>query len=95
MRSYYVYILASKKNGTLYIGVTSDLYYRVLQHKEGKVDGFTKRYHVHQLMYFEEFEFIEEAILRETQLKWWKRQWKIEMIENGNPEWRDLWEDFA
>ncbi len=95
MRSYYVYILASKRNGTLYIGVTSDLYYRVLQHKEGKIDGFTKRYNVRLLVYFEEFEFIDEAILRETQLKWWKRQWKIELIENGNPEWRDLWEDFA
>lgn len=95
MRCYYVYILASKPNGTLYIGVTGDLWYRVLQHKEEKIAGFTKKYHVHRLVYFEEFEYIEEAIRRKTQLKWWKRWWKIELIEKDNPTWRDLWEEFV
>ena len=88
---YYVYILASKRNGTLYIGVTSDLVKRVYEHKQGFVGGFTKKYNVHQLVYLEETGDVNSAIRREKQLKKWKRQWKIELIEKSNPEWRDLY----
>ncbi|OGO18528.1 MAG: hypothetical protein A2Z15_04430 [Chloroflexi bacterium RBG_16_50_11] len=94
-RAYYVYILASKKRGTLYIGVTADLLHRVLEHKNNLVEGFTKQYNVHTLVRYEEFENIEEAILREKQLKKWNRPWKIELIEGSNPTWRDLYQDFA
>ena len=90
----YVYILASKKNGTLYIGVTSDLTKRVHQHKIGAaVDGFTKKYGVHLLVYYEQIEDITSAIQREKGLKNWKRQWKIELIEKSNPAWKDLYPD--
>lgn len=91
----WVYILASRRNGTLYVGVTSDLVKRVWEHREGTVDGFTKRYRVKQLVYFEEHASIDEAIQREKQIKTWKRAWKIELIENGNPYWRDLYEDIC
>ena len=90
---YYVYILASKKNGTLYIGITDDLPGRVYEHKNDMVDGFTKKYKVHRLVYYEGHEDVKQAILREKQLKKWKRQWKIRLIEKENPEWRDLYED--
>lgn len=86
-----VYILASAPRGTLYIGVTSDLIARVWQHKEGLVDGFTKQYAVHHLVYFEQCEDMLTAIAREKQLKKWNRAWKLELIENTNPQWRDLY----
>jgi len=87
-----VYILASKRNGTLYIGVTSDLAKRVWQHKNDVVDGFTKRYSVHQLVWYELHETMESAIEREKTLKNWKRAWQLELIENSNPSWQDLYE---
>ncbi len=87
-----VYILASKRNGTLYIGVTSDLAKRVWQHKNDVVDGFPKRYSVHQLVWYELHETMESAIEREKTLKNWKRVWKLELIENSNPSWQDLYE---
>jgi putative endonuclease len=89
-RSYYVYILASARNGTLYIGVTNSLARRVWEHKEGMVRGFTKKYGVHTLVYYEIFEDVNAAIYRETRLKKYKRQWKLNLIEQRNPEWRDL-----
>lgn len=88
---YFVYILASGKNATLYIGVTSDLQARVLQHKEGKIKGFTQKYKVNQLVYFEEFGNVDEAIQREKRIKNWKREWKLELIEKENPSWVDLY----
>lgn len=88
---YYVYILASKKNGTLYIGVTNDLAKRVYEHKNNLVEGFTKKYQVHNLVYFESYEDIKEAILKEKRLKKWNRAWKIKLINGMNPEWRDLY----
>ena len=88
-----VYILASKRNGTLYIGVTSNLGGRVSEHKQDLIQGFTKRYAVHRLVYVEAQGSMAEAIARETQLKRWRRAWKIALIEERNPEWRDLyWE---
>jgi putative endonuclease len=86
-----VYILASKRNGTLYIGVTSDLVKRVWQHKNDVVEGFTKKYGVHTLVYYEMHANMAEAIRREKQLKKWNRAWKIELIEKENPQWLDLW----
>jgi putative endonuclease len=90
-RQYYVYLLASKGNGTLYMGVTSDLVKRVYEHKNDLVDGFTKKYHVHKLVYYEVTGDINGAINREKQIKKWKRAWKIELIEKINPDWRDLY----
>ena len=87
----YVYIMASKKNGTIYIGVTSDLTKRVYQHKHGLADGFTKKYSVHLLVYYEQVEDNTSAIQREKQLKNWHRQWKIDLIEKNNPGWKDLY----
>lgn len=87
---FYVYILASRRNGTLYVGVTNDLRRRISEHKSDSVEGFTKRYQVHDLVYFDQTESIEGAILREKQLKTWKRRWKIELIEKENPGWDDL-----
>jgi len=84
------YILASGHYGTLYIGVTSDLTGRLWQHRNGSLPGFTNRYRVHRLVHFEMFGEMEDAILREKQLKNWHRQWKINLINAGNPEWRDL-----
>src|SRR5437773_2700134 len=92
-RQFYVYILASQKNGTLYIGVTNDLIRRVNEHKNGLIEGFTKKYNVKLLVYFEATEEIEGAIQREKQMKKWNRKWKIELIEKNNPNWRDLYED--
>ena len=90
-KTYYVYILASKKNGTLYIGVTGDLASRVSQHREGIFEGFTKKYDVKMLVHFETFADIWFAIHREKRLKKWKRRWKMELIEKTNPDWRDLY----
>ncbi len=91
MKSGYVYILASKRNGTLYTGVTSNLVKRVYQHKEHSIEGFTKKYQVTQLVYFEEHDDIGQAIIREKQIKVWKRQWKLNLIEKDNPNWIDLY----
>lgn len=86
-----VYILASKPNGTLYTGVTSDLTRRVWEHRNDLVEGFTSRYSVHRLVYFEQHSSMEEAILREKRIKKWNRAWKVKLIEETNPDWRDLW----
>jgi putative endonuclease len=88
--SYHVYILASKPNGTLYIGVTSNVARRMWQHKQGLVEGFTKKYGVHRLVYCEPFARARDAIQREKQLKKWNRAWKIRLIESVNPGWKDL-----
>jgi putative endonuclease len=88
-----VYILASKRNGTLYVGVTSDLAKRVWEHKNDSVDGFSKRYGVHRLLYYELHGDMRSAITREKQLKKWNRAWKLELIEGKNPDWEDLWEE--
>jgi putative endonuclease len=93
MKQYYVYILASKKNGTLYTGVTGDLIKRVYEHKSNLVAGFTRKYKVHNLVYYESYGDVYAAIAREKAMKKWKRQWKIELIEKGNPYWRDLYCD--
>ena len=84
------YMLASKKDGILYMGVTSNLIQRVWQHKSNLVEGFTKKYNVHRLVYYELYETMECAITREKQMKKWKRDWKIYLIEKGNPQWEDL-----
>ena len=86
-----VYILASKKNGTLYVGVTSNLVKRVWAHKNNLTEGFTKRYEVHYLVWYEMHECMESAIQREKRVKGWKRAWKMELIENNNPHWKDLY----
>jgi putative endonuclease len=91
---YYIYILASQKNGTLYIGVTNDIERRVLEHKQKINEGFTSKYDVNRLVYFESFQYINDAILREKRLKKWNRQWKINLIEEENFEWNDLSEDW-
>ncbi len=91
MKSPCVYLLASKKNGTLYIGVTSNLIQRIWQHKNKQVESFTQKYDVHTLVYFEQHDSMSGAILREKQLKKWRRQWKINLIETANPQWQDLW----
>jgi putative endonuclease len=87
-----VYILASKRNGTLYVGVTSDLIKRVWEHKNNVVKGFTERYSVHQLVWYELHETMESAIRKEKMLKNWKRVWKLKLIERSNPNWQDLYE---
>ena len=88
-----VYMLASRRNGTLYVGVTSDLVKRIWQHRNDLVEGFTKRYVVHNLVWFEMHEEMQAAIHREKNIKAWQRAWKIEMIEQANPKWRDLYKD--
>ena len=90
MKNYYVYIMASKRNGTLYIGVTNDIVRRVAEHKQGLLEGFTKQYGVHLLVHLEWFFDIRDAIQREKQLKKWNRQWKLNLIEKRNPNWIDL-----
>ena len=95
MNSYFVYILASKKNGTLYIGVTNNLVRRVIEHKEKLVKGFTYNYNVDKLVYYEVFESIELAIRREKAVKKWYRNWKIELIEQSNKNWEDLLNNIA
>ena len=94
-RSYWVYFLASRIGGTLYIGVTGQLVQRVYAHKMGLAEGFTKKYRVNRLVYFEQFGDINAAIAREKQLKKWKRAWKIELIEKLNPNWDDLYPQIA
>ena len=93
--AYYVYILASKKNGTLYIGVTNDLIRRAAEHKEKVVDGFTKKYGVNRLVYFEPHDDVRVAIQRERTMKHWRRDWKIALIKKANPDWRDLYDEVA
>ena len=95
MNEFYVYILASKRNGTIYIGVTSDLIKRVYEHKNDLVNGFTKRYGIHKLVYYEQAGDFEAAAKREKQLKKWNRIWKLRIIEQMNPERRDLSDDLA
>jgi putative endonuclease len=92
---YYVYLLASRRNGTLYIGVTNDLARRAWEHREGMAPGFTKKYGVKLLVYYETFDNIDAAIHRETRLKKYKREWKLNLIEQGNPNWRDLSNDLS
>ena len=91
-KQYYVYILASRKNGTLYIGITSDPVKRIWEHKSKKFEGFTSKYGVNKLVYYEIFDDPENAIKREKRLKEYKRQWKIDLFEKDNPDWKDLYE---
>ena len=92
MKQYYVYILANEKRGTLYTGITNNLRRRAYEHKNDIIEGFTKKYRVHRLVYFERFRDVRAAIFREKQIKAWKRQWKVKMIEMCNPCWEDLFE---
>ena len=92
MRSYYVYILASQRNGTLYTGVTGDLTHRVWEHREKLLKGFTAKYDVTRLVWYEEHGEIDQAILREKRIKRWRRDWKLRLIEAENPQWLDLYE---
>ncbi len=89
---YYVYILASRRNGTLYVGVTNDLGRRVWQHRQGEAASFTRKYGVHLLVYYEHYGEVLDAISREKRLKRWRRAWKLALIEGMNPDWRDLYE---
>ncbi len=91
-KRFWVYMMASKKNGTLYIGVTSDLIKRVYEHRNGLIEGFTKEYRIHNLVWYEEYGSAESAIVREKQMKEWKREWKINRIRDINPEWNDLYD---
>ena len=91
----WVYILTNKPEGTLYVGVTSDLPQRIWQHREGVADGFSKRYNLKRLVHVESFDLIEDAIRREKTLKTWRRIWKLELIAGSNPDWRDLYDDLA
>ena len=92
MKNYYVYILANKKNGTLYIVITSNLIKRTWEHKNNIIGGFTKKYSINHLVYYEQFDSPETAIEREKQLKNWRRRWKINQIEKENPDWIDLYD---
>ncbi|HUV40958.1 MAG TPA: GIY-YIG nuclease family protein [Sedimentisphaerales bacterium] len=92
MRQYHVYILASRKNGTLYTGVTNNLLKRVYEHKNNLIQGFTQKYNVHNLVYYERDDDIYSAIAREKRVKRWKRKWKIDLIEKFNPRWKDLYD---
>ena len=94
-KMYYVYILANRKHGTLYVGVTNDLIRRLYEHKTEVVRGFASRYRVHLLVWFEVYDDITNAITREKELKKWRREWKINLIENSNPEWADLYPSLA
>jgi putative endonuclease len=93
MSKYYVYILANKRNGTIYTGFTDNLLRRVYEHKNDFVKGFTKRYSIHTLVYFEQCDDYDATLKREKQIKEWKRKWKIELIEKGNPLWQDLYDE--
>jgi putative endonuclease len=93
MKSYYVYILASRRNGTLYIGVTNDLVRRAYDHKNDAIEGFTKNYGVHMLVYYESYKDVQDALAREKRMKKWKHQWKIDLIESKNPDWKDLYSE--
>ncbi|MFZ1990580.1 MAG: GIY-YIG nuclease family protein [Alphaproteobacteria bacterium] len=91
MKTYFVYIMTNRPNGTLYIGVTNDLVRRVSEHREGLVEGFTKKYGLKWLVYYESFEDISAAIAREKALKTWLRAWKVRLLRAKNPDWDDLW----
>lgn len=91
MKTYFLYILASKKGGTLYIGVTNNLLKRVAEHKSDLIGGFTKKYGIHKLVYYEQTSDIMSAIIREKRLKKWNRKWKIDLVEKSNPAWKDLY----
>ncbi|MEH6951047.1 GIY-YIG nuclease family protein [Nitrobacter sp. NHB1] len=93
--SYWVYILASAPGGTLYVGVTNDLVRRIYQHREGVADGFTRKYNVKRLVYFEAYDTVMAATQREKNIKHWPREWKIDLIVRDNPLWRDLYEDIT
>ena len=95
IRQYFVYILASKKNGTLYTGVTSDLLRRIYEHKNKLVEGFTKKYDVHRLVYYEEYRDVLDALNREKAIKRWNRAWKINLIEKNNPQWVALYDNIS
>ena len=95
MKNYYVYILSSKRNGTLYTGVTSDIIKRVYEHKQNVVEGFTKKYNIHMLVWYEIHDSAESAINKEKQIKKWKRTWKLKLIEKDDPEWIDLYESIC
>jgi putative endonuclease len=92
---FWVYILASHPGGTLYVGVTNDLIRRIFEHREGLAEGFTKRYGVQRLVYFEQHETARAAIQREKNIKHWPREWKVDLIVSMNPEWRDLYDEIA
>ncbi len=94
-QQFYVYILASRRNGTLYIGSTNNLVRRIYEHKEKLIPGFTKTYNVHKLVYYEEYGWLAAAAQREKRLKKWKRSWKLNLIEKTNPDWQDLFNDIA
>jgi putative endonuclease len=94
MQNYYVYLLANKRNGTLYIGVTNNLERRIYEHKNNLIKGFTSKYNVHKLVYYEKTEDIYSALQREKQLKKWNRNWKLILLEKVNPDWRDLSKDW-
>jgi putative endonuclease len=89
-RTYFVYMLTSRRNGALYIGVTNDLSRRIQEHKRGLIAGFTKQFHTDKLVWYEEFQYVNEALEREKQLKHWKREWKLKLIESVNVNWEDL-----
>ena len=95
MGQYSVYILANKRNGTIYIGITNNLLKRVHQHKSNLVEGFTKTYKVHELVYYETYKNINDAITREKRMKKWKRKWKLQLIEKFNPNWEDLFDNLS
>ena len=94
-KSFFVYMMTNRPEGTLYIGVTSDLIQRAHQHRTGAADGFTKRYNLHHLVWYEPHDNAESAIRREKRLKKWPREWKTDLIRATNPEWRDLWDDIC
>jgi putative endonuclease len=95
MKNFYVYIMASRKDGALYIGVTNDLIRRIYEHRNDLAEGFTKRYRVHKLVYYEDTENTCSAIAREKSLKIWNRAWKIRLIQKNNPDWKDLYDNLA
>ena len=95
MMSFFVYIAASRRNGTLYVGMTDDLARRIWQHRTGALSGFTRKYGVKILVWYEQHETRESALTRERQLKKWNRSWKLQLIEGTNPTWRDLWDDVS
>lgn len=95
MKNPCVYILVSRKGGALYIGVTSDLVARIWQHRNEVIEGHSKKYNTKQLVYYEQFVTMDEAILREKRMKKWNRQWKINLIEADNPDWMDLWDEIC
>ena len=93
MKEGWLYLLASKRNGTLYLGVTSDMPRRIWEHREGLIDGFSRKYGCKLLVWFAHYPNIHDARVRDAQMKKWKRAWKLELIEENNPDWRDLWDD--